>query len=381
MIPDAVLTLFWWFVLGGFVTAVGILLAGELGLAVLFPYLARNEDERRVLLAENPSPVSGQAVWLVLLGGAVVGAWWPLFHASLFSGLWLVLLFIFIALLVGPIGHSYREVVPAKRLGLWDSGWALLSIAALLVMGMGVGTTISGVPLHFDSNVDPVWGSFVARFTPYDVLVPGLMAIALGVLLAASRVASRSSGEIEARARKLLIPAGGLAFLTFIGGAIWATQLTGYAVGYTNSLNALTNPLHGTTFAASGAYIEQYLGGYPMQTMLGSWPLLIVPIFAAIMLLLGLFFAWRGRITRTWPLACLAVMGIVATAGTTTYPVILPSWSEPSQSLTLWNASMPTPVLISYLVWLGVLIPAAIGYELWARRRGIGTGGVVTPDS
>src|SRR5699024_12511698 len=86
---------------------------------------------------------------------------------------------------------------------------------------------------------------------------------------------------------------------TFVGGASWASQLTGYAVGYTTSLKALTNPLHGTTFAASGAYIEQYLGSYPMQTMLGSWPLLIVPIFAAIMLLLGMFFAWRGRIART----------------------------------------------------------------------------------
>src|SRR5699024_9950635 len=168
---------------------------------------------------------------------------------------------------------------------------------------------------------------------------------------------------------------------TFVGGASWASQLTGYAVGYTTSLKALTNPLHGTTFAASGAYIEQYLGSYPMQTMLGSWPLLIVPIFAAIMLLLGMFFAWRGRIARTWPLACLAVLGVVATAGATTYPVILPSWSVPAQSLTMWNASMATPVLISYLVWLGVLIPAAIGYEFWARRRGIGTGGVVTPDS
>lgn len=381
MTPDAVLVLFWWLILGGFVTVVGILLAGELGLAVLFRYLARNEEERRSLLADNPSPVSGQAVWLVLLGGAVVGAWWPLFHATLFSGLWLVLLFIFVALLVGPIGHAYREVVPAKRLGLWDNGWALASLAALLVMGIGVGTTISGVPMHFSSGMDPLWSGFAARFTPYEVLVPGLMAVALAVFLAAARVSSKSTGNIETRARKLLIPAGGLAFLTFVGGAVWATQLTGYAVGYTTSLKALSDPLHGTTFAVTGAYLGQFLGAYPLPTMFGSWPLLIVPIFAAIMLLLALFFAWRGRIGRVWPLACLAVVGIVATAGATTYPVILPSTSVPSQSLTLWNASMPAPVLIAYLIWLGVLIPAAVGYEVWARRRGIGAGGVATSDS
>src|SRR5699024_12750893 len=64
-------------------------------------------------------------------------------------------------------------------------------------------------------------------------------------------------------------------------------------------LSPYTTLFRSTPFAVSGAYIEQYLGGYPMQTMLGSWPLLIVPIFAAIMLLLGLFFAWRGHVART----------------------------------------------------------------------------------
>src|SRR5699024_8598025 len=115
---------------------IGILLASELGLTILFRHLARNETERRALLADNPAPVSGQTVWLLLFGGAVVGAWWPLFHASLFSGLWLVILFIGLALMVGPIGHGYREVVSRDRLALWDGGWAFASLAALLVMGI-----------------------------------------------------------------------------------------------------------------------------------------------------------------------------------------------------------------------------------------------------
>jgi cytochrome bd-type quinol oxidase subunit 2 len=53
-----------------------------------------------------------------------------------------------------------------------------------------------------------------------------------------------------------------------------------------------------------------------------------------------------------------------------TYPVILPSFSTPAQSLTIWNAASERPVLIALLVWLAVLTPAAIGYGLWLRRRG-----------
>ena len=63
---------------------------------------------------------------------------------------------------------------------------------------------------------------------------------------------------------------------------------------------------------------------------------------------------------------------MVATLGAMTYPVILPSFSMPSQSLTLWNAAAERPVLIALLVWLAVLAPAAIGYEIWLRRRGQG---------
>lgn len=171
LLPDyAGLQIFWWLMLGGFVAVVGTLLAGELGLSVLLRFVARDEDERRALLAGYRSPVSGQAVWLMLLGGAVVGAWWPLFHASLFSGLWLVLLFILIALLVGPVGHSYRDVVPAKRLTLWDNAWTFLSVAALLVLGIGVGTIISGVPMHYNADMSPVWAGFLQDLHPMKCL-------------------------------------------------------------------------------------------------------------------------------------------------------------------------------------------------------------------
>lgn len=384
MLPhDAVLRTFWWLVLGGFVMAVGILICSELGLSVLLRFLARDEDERRTLLARNSSLISGQSVWLILLGGAVVGAWWPLFHATLFSGLWIVLLFIAIALLVGPVAHASRFVVPPRRLKLWDSGWGLLSLAALLVLGMGVGTTISGVPMHFTRSMDPVWGSFVHRFTPYDVLIPGLMAVSLGVLLAAARATFGTQDVIARRAQKLLIPAAGLSFILFVAGAIWATQFAGYAIGFVSRAaqsSALGQPLHGTVFPAKGAYIAQYLGQYPLSTPVGSWPLLIVPVFAALCLLFGMFFAWRRRVKRVWPLACLAVIGIVATAGATTFPIVLPFYSAPSQSFTVWNGSMPFSVLVAYLVWLGVLIPVAVGAEFWARRRGTGLGAVTTPD-
>ncbi|MGH8271319.1 MAG: cytochrome d ubiquinol oxidase subunit II [Gammaproteobacteria bacterium] len=360
MDAEAVLRIFWWLALGALVAGMGIWLVGDLGLALLLRALGRNESERREIVSRVGRVTDGHQVWLILAGGAVVGAWWPLFQTSLFSGLWLVLLFIAIAVAVGPVGRGYRHLVGEQRRGAWDALWAMLSLAALLVMGIGVGAVVSGAPFRFDAHMDASWGGFFGRFTPYEVLVPGLLAIAFGVLLAASRVAVRCDGAVAERARKLMLPAAGLALLIFIGGAIWATQLPGYAVAGITPLGATTTPLQGTTFVVNGAYIERFLG---------QLPLLVIPILAGLALLGAIFYAWRGPASRVWTFAALAVVGVVATAGAMTFPVLLPSWSAPAQSLTIANAAENNAALISLLVWLGVLIPVAIAYEIWLHRR------------
>ncbi len=363
MSGDTVLRLFWWLVLGVWVAGIGIFLATELGLAVMLRYFGRTEAERRDLLAHHIDRLSeGHQAWLLLGGGALVGAWWPLFDATLFSGLWLVQLFIALAVLVGPVAHGYRHRLSAGLLGPWDAAWALIGLAGLLVFGIGIGTVVSGVPLHFDAHGNALWGSFGARFTPYDLLVPGFMAIAFGLWLAAARAAVYCTGAVASRARSLLLPVGGLVLLIFLGGAAWATQLPGYAVGGLPAAGA--SPADGTVFAVGGAYLEQFLS---------HLPLVIIPVLTALSILGALFLTWRGRLQRVWLLATCAVIGMVATLGVMTYPVILPSFAAPAQSLTLWNAAAGRPILISLLVWLGLLVPAVVGYEMWLRRRGRST--------
>lgn len=353
---DTVLRFLWWLVLGAWMATIGVMLGRELGSTLLFRYLGRSEAERRSLVISGGTG-EGHPVWF-LLGGALVGAWWPLFTATLFSGLWLVLLFFALALLVGPVGRGYRERIPPSLLGAWDGVWALVALAALLVFGLAAGATVTGVPMHMNAHANAIWGPFSARFTPYDVLVPGLMTIAFGVWLAAARVARDNGGKVGERAQKLLLPAGVLVFLIFIGGLVWATQLPGYAVGGIEKVG--TSPLHGTTFAVGGAYLERFLA---------HLPLLVIPVVTALAMLGALFYAWLGKPERVHGFAAASVIGMVATLGAMTYPVILPSFAQPSQSLTVLNAASERAILIALLAWLAVLIPAALGYLLWLNRR------------
>jgi cytochrome d ubiquinol oxidase subunit II len=69
----------------------GILLIGfavmdsfDLGVAILLPWVARTDIERRVVINTVGPVWEGNQVWLILSGGAIFDAW-PMLYATAFS--------------------------------------------------------------------------------------------------------------------------------------------------------------------------------------------------------------------------------------------------------------------------------------------------------
>lgn len=360
----SVLNLFWWLLLGIAVSGVGIFMVRTLGIAVSLRILGRSKAERSELLEQAGGNAEGHPVWLILVGGAVVGAWWPLFRSSLFSGLWLVLLFLALALVVGSVGLGQRPRIAAKWLGTWDGTWAFLAGLSLLILGIGIGTTVSGVPLQRTLQGHLLWGEFMARFSLYEVLITGIMTLALGVFLASARVLTRLQGAVAVRARRLLMASGGVVLLVFAGGGLWMTQLSGYAlatglfpsgVGGEKGLVLTTSIIR-----APGAYMDQFFS---------HLPLLAAPIIAVLLLIVVWVLGWRKSFKRVSVLAAALVPALVASAGVMTYPFLLPSWVDPGSSLMLTNGVAGTSGQVVFLVWLGVVIPVVIAYQLRLSRR------------
>lgn len=353
------LSIFWWLLLGLFVSGIGLFLVRLAGAMVTFPILGQNEDERDRLLSKAGGHSEGYQVLLVLAGGAIVGAWWPLFENSLFSGLWLILLFISLVVLAGfAYGYRSRACGSAKR--LWDLAGTVFGVAVLLVLGIGIGATVTGSTFHLH-HAEATWANFADRFSAYDVLITGLMTVGLGVFLASASAVSKFEGAVAERARLLVLSSGLFVLLCFAGGALWMTQLSGYALT-AGLLPASGHGLHLVTSVSRvpGAYLERFLS---------HLPLVVVPVAAVVLLLGAMFFAWRKQYARVWTLAVLFVPAMVATAGVMTFPVILPSWSDPASSWTLATGASSSAAQIAYLVWVGVLTPAALGYQIWVMRH------------
>ena len=111
----------------------------DFGVGMLLPVLARDDRERRVLINTIGPVWDGNEVWLLVAGGATFAAF-PEWYATLFSGFYLPLLLILLALIVrgarlrvprqarrrrlaAPLGPGdHRRLVRARRCcGAWPS--------------------------------------------------------------------------------------------------------------------------------------------------------------------------------------------------------------------------------------------------------------------
>ncbi len=129
--------------------------------------------------------------------------------------------------------------------------------------------------------------------------------------------------------------------------------LDGYQIVGTIAHDAASNPLAKTVIRKSG----QWLANYSAQ----PWTLLapILGFGGAVLAIL----ATRARFAiGAFIASSLAVAGVVATAGLSLFPFILPSSSDPSASLTVWDASSSQTTLFIMLIAALIFVPIILAY-------------------
>ena len=152
------LATFWFIVLGVLWTGYLVLEGFDFGVGMLLPvlggkrYAADAEDaERRRLLINTIGPVwDGNEVWVLTAGGATFAAF-PHWYATLFSGFYLPLLLILVALIVRNLGFEYRHKRPgAQWKARWDQAIFWGSLVPALLWGVALTNIVMGVPI--DAN-------------------------------------------------------------------------------------------------------------------------------------------------------------------------------------------------------------------------------------
>src|SRR5690554_5609273 len=208
-----------WFILIAVLWAGYLVLEGfDFGVGMLLPVLGRNDKDRRAIINTIGPVWDGNEVWLLTAGGATFAAF-PEWYATLFSGFYLPLLLILLALIVRGVSFEYRGKISDPRWAAWcDRGIIVGSWLPAILWGVAFANLVRGVELDADHVFT---GGFFSLLSPF-ALLGGLVTLGLFLTHGAVFLALKTDGEIRERARglafRLSIASGAVAAVW----AIWA---------------------------------------------------------------------------------------------------------------------------------------------------------------
>ena len=100
----------WYLLVGVLLTGYAILDGFDLGTGILHLFVAKENRERRILLNAIGPLWDGNEVWLLTGGGALFAAFPPV-YATVFSGFYLVLILLLVALIARAVSFEFRSKV------------------------------------------------------------------------------------------------------------------------------------------------------------------------------------------------------------------------------------------------------------------------------
>ena len=118
----------WWLLIGVILVVFMISDGFDMGIGCLLPLVARNDDERRIVINSVGAHWEGNQVWLILAGGALFAAW-PRVYAAAFSGFYVAMILVLCSLFFRPLAFDYRgKIADARWRKMWDAGLVIGSL-------------------------------------------------------------------------------------------------------------------------------------------------------------------------------------------------------------------------------------------------------------
>ncbi|WP_370614889.1 cytochrome d ubiquinol oxidase subunit II [Mumia sp. Pv 4-285] len=310
-----------WFCVVAFLFIGYFVLEGfDFGVGMLLPVVAKNDRERRAMINTIGPLWDGNEVWLIVAGASIFAAF-PEWYATLFSGFYLPLLLILVALIVRGVAFEYRhQRDDASWKKRWDAAIIFGSFVPALLWGVAFGNIVRGVEIDADKNYV---GTVFDLLNPYALLA-GLVTLTLFLTHGANFLALKTRGIIHERARTVSLQVGLVAAVLAVVFLVW------------------TSLDHGEAWV-------WVLSGLAALTFVG-----------------GLLAAWARR--DGWAfVGTMAAIGFAVTAlFVALFPDVMPSTLDPAYSLTTENAAS-TDKTLGIMSWVALIfVPIVIGYQAWS---------------
>ncbi len=188
----------WFIIIGVLFIGYSILDGFDLGLGMLLPFLAKKENDKKLLFNSITPVWDGNEVWLLTAGGALFAAF-PQAYATVFSGFYLALMLVLFALIFRAVSLEFWKQ-DEKRQKFWECAFIIGSFLPALLYGVALGTIIVGVPLNENMEFT---GNFFTLLRPFP-LITGLLGMAAFLMQGSAYAILKTSAELQATAKKAL---------------------------------------------------------------------------------------------------------------------------------------------------------------------------------
>jgi cytochrome bd ubiquinol oxidase subunit II len=349
-----ILRLIWWLFLGVLLIGFAIMDGFDLGVAALLPFVARTDTERRVAINTIGPVWDGNQVWLILGGGAVFAAW-PMIYAAAFSGFYLAMFLVLATLILRPVGFEFRNKMASHGWrAFWDYALFAGGVVPAIVFGVAFGNLLQGVPFRIDGDMRVLYegSGLFELLNPFGLLC-GLVSAAMLTTHGAVYLTVKADGVVKERAQAYVRIGALVTVALFIIAGIWVAFMQGYAFTSKVIMNGPSNPLLKTVSRESGQWLANYKA-YP-------W-LMVAPVLGILGPLGALALTRARRSGMAFIVSAIGIFGIIATAGVSMFPFLMPSDIAPAMSLTVWDASSSQQTLFIMLICTLVFLPIVLIY-------------------
>lgn len=296
----------------------------DFGVGMLMPFLGRKDIERRAVINTIGPHWDGNEVWLIVAGGATFAAF-PIWYSTLFSGFYLGMFLLLIALIIRGVAIEFRSKIGnPKWRSVWDTAIAVGSFLAAFLLGVVFTNLVRGVPI--DAN-HIYTGSFWTLLNPLSLL-GGVAVVAMFLLHGANFLSLKLADDLQTRAAKF-------ARNLWLAAVVLAGLYLALLVFTTN------------TFLQKGA-----VG-------------LILPALAVIALVLSRVWMRGEKEVLSFAAVGLAIVFLVTGLFAALYPNVMISSTSPDFNLTISNAASTPYTLRVMSIIAAVMVPVVLAYQIW----------------
>ncbi len=312
---------FWFIVVAVLWVGFFILEGFDFGVGMLHSFLGRTDIERRVLINTIGPVWDGNEVWLIVAGAAIFAAF-PGWYATLFSALYLAVVLLLLALMIRGLTFEYQRKFDDPRWRtFWRWGMTVGSALIPFLIGVALGDLLHGLPINSQHEYT---GGFWQLLTPFGLWM-GLTMVVLSLLMGATYLTLKTTGEIHARAQRAATGVAVVAVVVSFGFFTWVH--VGLSTGF------VPEPLEA---------------------------LALMAVIAAAWLTSARADGWA------FVAAAVGIAGTVGSIFTELFPRVMISTTNTAYNLTVENTASPPYTLKVMTVVAVVLVPVVVVYQAWA---------------